>query len=528
MKRIKILLSLFILVIISSQAVQAQKSQAVIAATWKNGTYKCWIRVRSTSKFALQKERQKIEFFKNKVGEVYEIKLIEGKSTHRYEKDDKDVQFVRYFTDKEGGNWNLFFTTDRILVFKAYISNFTAASEMKLIAVIGKKPKVKKDEKALVDGLLDNWKVQKVQVQAYVKKVRAERARKKRAREKQLREKRSAQYTAELQRRKNLQPGAYRLVGNFSEGLAVVSIDGKAYGLINKKGKVVVPVIYDDIAEFREGLARIQDVQERYGFIDKTGKVVIPFSNYSRVGHFSEGLAWVTRKGKYRQSGGFIDKLGNVKIPLASFRGELRSFSEGLAAFKNKGKWGFINKRGTVTMDSKYLKVKSCSEGAVWVAIQGKNGYLNAKGRVMHYTTDYKYAYSYSEGLALIGKTSDSWGFINKRGQWAIPAKYEDAFAFHKGMARVKSNGKWGFINQQGEWMIPAKYTYVENFHEGLAQAKSNGKWGFINQQGKWVVPAKYKSAKHFSDGWAKVERTNDWAFINKSGQVMLTLKKRR
>lgn len=62
---------------------------------------------------------------------------------------------------------------------------------------------------------------------------------------------------------------------------------------------------------------------------------------YDRVNSFSEGLAPVKLKGKW----GYIDRNGTLIIP-AQYD-DAGGFSEGLAPVKQKGKWGYIDRNGT-------------------------------------------------------------------------------------------------------------------------------------------------------------------------------------
>lgn len=71
----------------------------------------------------------------------------------------------------------------------------------------------------------------------------------------------------------------------FSEGLArYYNKNKRAYGYINKSGKVVVPCVYTDARDYSEGLAAVKvntNSGPRWGFIDTAGKWVISpkFSN---------------------------------------------------------------------------------------------------------------------------------------------------------------------------------------------------------------------------------------------------------
>ena len=143
----------------------------------------------------------------------------------------------------------------------------------------------------------------------------------------------------------------YDWAGSFSEGLAVVGIEGK-WGFIDKSGNEVVPLKYGYAAEFSEGLACVSLTnkykKDKYGFIDKSGNEVVPLK-YDWAGSFSEGLAMVKLDGRWS----FIDKLGNEILQLSNGDGE--NFSEGLAMVGSRGivsfgyyfdQYGFVDRLG--------------------------------------------------------------------------------------------------------------------------------------------------------------------------------------
>ena len=71
---------------------------------------------------------------------------------------------------------------------------------------------------------------------------------------------------------------------------------------------------------------------------------VLPLTLYDNVNSFSEGLASVKQNGKY----GFIDKKGTVIVPL--IYDNVNSFSEGLAIVGQNCKYGLIDKKGNIVL----------------------------------------------------------------------------------------------------------------------------------------------------------------------------------
>ena len=131
---------------------------------------------------------------------------------------------------------------------------------------------------------------------------------------------------------------------DFSEGLIAVYIeDDEFLGCVNQDGERVLEIDTDEfcsIGEFHEGLALVTDEYDEYGYIDKKGRLVIK-CKYDDAEPFCDGLACVQENGKW----GFIDKSGKKVIPCKYEKAE--NFHNGLArVIKNKGKTGYVDKTG--------------------------------------------------------------------------------------------------------------------------------------------------------------------------------------
>ena len=239
-------------------------------------------------------------------------------------------------------------------------------------------------------------------------------------------------------------PIKYSKVENFDGGLARVSNDEK-WGLINKAGKLVVPMLYDEISYLYSNYNGLRKVKlgNKYGMINIKGELVIPleyeyllvsgdlvdvkknskcgfinFQNeeviplkYDNTFYFSDGLCGVSLNNKY----GYVDKLGNEVIPLIYDSAD--SFSEGLAAVKKDGKWGYIDTQWNVVIDfAPYDRVWSFGE----------------------------------DGLATVCLYGD-YGAIDKTGKVVIPIIYDKQFSFRQGKAEVQLKGQKFVIDITGK-----------------------------------------------------------------------------
>ncbi|MFD2720640.1 WG repeat-containing protein [Hymenobacter monticola] len=181
----------------------------------------------------------------------------------------------------------------------------------------------------------------------------------------------------------------------FHEGLAMVwggtskwvdqpdgsrIMQGDTTKYIDTSGKEVIILEgmgYDDFAE-GVALARIKD---RPCYLDRKGKPrIIPEREDLTYFSFSDGMAQAVIAGVDHRAG-FIDTTGKVVIPIKY--AQIRDFKEGLAAYQDKGIWGFINKKGVVSISPQFEQVEygGFKNGLCKVMRAHQWGYINHTGK---------------------------------------------------------------------------------------------------------------------------------------------------
>lgn len=87
--------------------------------------------------------------------------------------------------------------------------------------------------------------------------------------------------------------------------------------------------------------------------------------------------------------------------------------------------------------------------------------FVNADGKVVLSLKGYDLSDGFSEGLAATGiwpKTDGektAWGYLDKKGNMAIPFRYDEAGDFQDGIAAVKVKGVVSYIDKQGNVVSP-------------------------------------------------------------------------
>ena len=286
-------------------------------------------------------------------------------------------------------------------------------------------------------------------------------------------------------------------------------------------------------------LSGVIDIFDRYqyGYIDKQGKIVLR-AQFAGAHPFSEGLAAVKIDGKW----GFINKSGEVVIPPKFGRafgdGVPSPFSHGIAATLLNTTPVMITRTGSIHLKlEEFDQVGNFSEGLAIVKKDKKVGYINQTGKLV---IDLLYfgavdptetTRDFSEGLAVISDSSGKYGFINHSGTICIAPKFESASRFCEGLAAVEVDEKYGYIDTTGTMVIPPRFDHALDFSEGLAcvgvsTGKYETRYGYINHEGKFIIPVQYRRARTFSDGVARIQLP-DWdadtyGFIDKTGQIVI------
>ncbi len=149
-------------------------------------------------------------------------------------------------------------------------------------------------------------------------------------------------------------------------------------------------------------------------------------------------------------------------------------------------------------------------------------------------------------------------GFVDRKGDFVIAPKFDDAHSFINGRAAATMDDKWGIIDLQGNWLIRPKYKMIsqqtknliivedkggyklintemgstiaeyekiKDFEEGLAPYMSGGIWGFMDYNGSIIIPPQFEAAYGFTDGLALVRKNDRQQYIDKTGQAVFQLK---
>lgn len=336
-----------------------------------------------------------------------------------------------------------------------------------------------------------------------------------------------------------------------AEGLiCAVEKESKKLGFLSKEtGEWVINPQFDNAHcnGFHESLAVIQadnDGKPANCVVDKTGKIIVPVTEWT-ISDFSDGMAVVsTLNTDNVQNFGVIDKSGNVVIPFAlAFIGD---FSEGLAVKEDtKGKLGYIDKSGKWVIKAQWAVANVFKDGMASVSEKSEDdplfSYVDKTGkRIGEY--EFTTANPFNEGIAsvgfMVGKGDDAaqkMTYIDKTGERITKDFFEFSMPFSEGLGGVsKEVGEqllYGFMDKTGKMVIPMTYEQPEGinpkmeFKEGFCPTKK----GYIDAKGTLAIPLKgiLSECQPFENGVTSLCIFNEkgdnfkYTLVDKTGKIL-------
>ena len=156
--------------------------------------------------------------------------------------------------------------------------------------------------------------------------------------------------------------------------------------------------------------------------------------------------------------------------------------------------WTRINTKGKPVSDLEITVTGECpvqqfssDTKLARIMLSGKYGYINTKGKIK-IDTIYDNAGMFIDGVARVQEGGNVY-FINSKGK-QVSDNYQNARDMVEERAAVqqRDSGKWGFVNNKGELVIKTSWDEVSDFYNGYAAVRQGETYGVIDSKGNVVV----------------------------------------
>jgi len=188
--------------------------------------------------------------------------------------------------------------------------------------------------------------------------------------------------------------------------------------------------------------------------------------------------------------------------------------------------WGFINPRGDLVIEPRFDRAWRFSDGHALVRVDGQYGFIDSTG-TLAVAPRFADAWHFSEGLAPVAQDS-LWGFINRDGEVVVDPQFElppgtlEENPSDPDYRRARVGGQYGYRNPEGTMVIPPRFEQAWYFSDGRARIRKDGQWGFINRDGDVVIEPQFERAWDFRDGLARVETSDGTVgYVTREGTMV-------
>lgn len=296
--------------------------------------------------------------------------------------------------------------------------------------------------------------------------------------------------------------------------LLVLSRDEKAFGFTDQFGNIIGQVAYDNVKDFSDGKAWVR-IDEKWFLLSEDGTLA-ENAEMVRFKPYKNGWAPIRtsdRNWAYWNGGETTWKIGRLQ--------GLGPMNQGIAKYKQYGRFGFVNDNGIKLMQPTYMAVGDFENGFTWVKNRkGKMAIINSKLKEI---TKFKYrkVYDYDEALQVIVKRN-KYGLLDRKGNSILMCRFKEIGAIHEQRRLALNNRTLTILNEEGKVIKKMKNIKQANdYNEGLCLVKKGQRFGYLDLNGNWALKPVYKSATDFASGVALVGSTNSRSIINKFGDTI-------
>lgn len=181
--------------------------------------------------------------------------------------------------------------------------------------------------------------------------------------------------------------------------------------------------------------------------------------------------------------------------------------SEPLFVVTRGEKSGFVDRAGQPVIPFEYDEARPFSEGLAGVRLQKRWGYIGPDGKIV-IEPRYVIALDFSGGLAAVATETNAFTFIDRSGNPAFDATFEEARSFSDGLAAVRRGTNWWFVDAHGVGLLEDEdFENVGAFAQGLAPVQRGGLWGYVTRKGQLKIRPMFKSADPFLGGYATARK---------------------
>lgn len=258
---------------------------------------------------------------------------------------------------------------------------------------------------------------------------------------------------------------------------------GNSWGIMNKKGKRTSDTLFDCIQPYTSHQFCLVTLNNKEGIIGYNGLTIIkPTNNFLKF-EKSENIFTISSQNKYLA---IIDTNGTQLLDTTYNYQEIGRFNNGFAKVKKFNKYGFINKRGGLTIATQYNKTNDLVVAErTAVLIKNKWALVDCWEKMLaqpHYDS-----IGYYKDSVVIAIKNKKWQVLDYYGKELCSPKFDKIKTFNTNYFITTSNNKKGVMTKYGNELIFTKYDEIIDLIPEFVLVKNNNHYGIISLSGREI-----------------------------------------
>ena len=302
----------------------------------------------------------------------------------------------------------------------------------------------------------------------------------------------------------------------FENRRARVHIDFK-YGLINTKGKWVLPTVFDTLYRFKKVYVVSQGTEA--GVADKRGRMKTPLAQGTITPYYNGKNLPFLRFEYSKGSFSFIDSRGRIR---KDYVYDSLIVRDGFVYVGKEGKWGVANIQGKELISPLYDEIIKVRGDLFAVRNDGLEGLHKPGAKEPLVPVIYEKAEVCTPSTYRV-LLNDHYGLLDKKAAVLIEPVYDTIYIHH--LPEWIVTGHMGFyaLRNTKKLEYPSVFYYeIGPCKDGMTVVRNEHGYGVLSRRGKTITVPGYEMIRNYSSGVAVVYHHNQYAVMDRKGSFTL------
>lgn len=299
----------------------------------------------------------------------------------------------------------------------------------------------------------------------------------------------------------------------------ILSKEATGYGLINRDGDNILEPVIDEITYMGDDFFFAKNGKEYMLIKAMTNKAHIRYTSYHKITRENDVILEYIH-GRLRR----IMKRDGILLNAMGMEAVTKTGQNHYNVLFKDGRTGLLNEKGEweVVPAQNIDVLFPGNEGLYGALIDGKYGYVDRTG-TLRIANRYEGIGKFSNGLAPV-KVGNHWGYIDQNDKISIQPHFSSAGEFTNGVALVKKQGKANLIDRSGKELLSGFYERISMTDDNYYLTENNARFGLVSPDGKEISIPKFDELRREGIDKILIRRGDKYGIMKESGEYSLPI----